>query len=387
MQDVEKYVLYLLTACVPLFGLMWRDMALYLEQRRRYAPPENRSTFRAPDLAWSLVFALAIGLSRWAYFRFAGPLLGRITKIKPHYDSAQRAARKERLVQNSFGLLFYVVATVVGNVVLADKDWAPRAFVWGATGHPDNCWSNYWSYDASRDVRMYYAFGLGHSLHAMYFQLLHKERRRDFLEMMVHHIVTVLLITLSYVYGYTRIGTLVLLVHDFSDVFICLARAANECTPDWVVALSFVLLNASWVYLRLFCYPFMLVWSATFRAVPIVNAQGFEGHNAGYWPFNVLLWVLYVLHLFWFAMFLKMWYYMIAKSSLDDVVNKVPDTPQQQASKPKAPAASTAAAASNSSNSSNSSSSSKPAATLGVPPVPMRAMSPGSTFSNAGYNN
>lgn len=57
----------------------------------------------------------------------------------------------------------------------------------------------------------------------IYSQLLHWERN-DFVEMFIHHLVTILLMTLSWTSNTVRIGTLVLVVHDCADIFMEAAR-------------------------------------------------------------------------------------------------------------------------------------------------------------------
>lgn len=41
---------------------------------------------------------------------------------------------------------------------------------------------------------------------------------------MVHHIATVLLLVYSYYVNFARVGTMVLITHDISDIFLELAK-------------------------------------------------------------------------------------------------------------------------------------------------------------------
>ena len=52
-------------------------------------------------------------------------------------------------------------------------------------------------------------------------------RRSDMVEMTIHHIVTLVLISFSWVTGFVRIGSIVMLVHDISDVPLELAKVMN----------------------------------------------------------------------------------------------------------------------------------------------------------------
>ncbi len=44
--------------------------------------------------------------------------------------------------------------------------------------------------------------------------------RKDFWEMFIHHVVTLLLLSFSWTSNLTRVGTLVLILHDVGDVFL-----------------------------------------------------------------------------------------------------------------------------------------------------------------------
>jgi ceramide synthetase len=54
-----------------------------------------------------------------------------------------------------------------------------------------------------------------------------EERRKDYIEMMCHHILTVALILTAQINGETAMGMVVLAVHDTSDVFLDLMKMAN----------------------------------------------------------------------------------------------------------------------------------------------------------------
>lgn len=45
-------------------------------------------------------------------------------------------------------------------------------------------------------------------------------KRKDFWQMFIHHIATITLMCFSWVGNLTRIGSLVLLIHDCADIFL-----------------------------------------------------------------------------------------------------------------------------------------------------------------------
>ena len=50
-----------------------------------------------------------------------------------------------------------------------------------------------------------------------------EKKRKDFVEMMLHHVMTASLIFSSYCFNYTRMETAVLVEKDFADIFLPLA--------------------------------------------------------------------------------------------------------------------------------------------------------------------
>ena len=46
-----------------------------------------------------------------------------------------------------------------------------------------------------------------------------EERRKDYWQMLTHHVVTIGLISTSYAYHFTRIGNLILILMDVVDIF------------------------------------------------------------------------------------------------------------------------------------------------------------------------
>merc|ERR1711934_1024432 len=84
-----------------------------------------------------------------------------------------------------------------------------------------------------------------------------EERRKDYLEMMSHHVITVGLVLNSFVHNELPIGLLVLMIHDGSDVFLDLMKMANYLKLEdmhgmFLTEASFVLCWITWAYLRFY---------------------------------------------------------------------------------------------------------------------------------------
>ena len=62
---------------------------------------------------------------------------------------------------------------------------------------------------------------------SLFFTQFSDVKRKDFAEMFIHHLATLALLTLSWTTQMHRIGSLVILVHDFADHWMELAKMAR----------------------------------------------------------------------------------------------------------------------------------------------------------------
>jgi len=75
--------------------------------------------------------------------------------------------------------------------------------------------------------------------------------RKDFLELVIHHLTTISLIFLSYRFHFTWIGVPVFWTHDVSDILLTLCKILNylDVGDPWV-PLSFGVFTLTWIYTR-----------------------------------------------------------------------------------------------------------------------------------------
>ncbi|AMD18910.1 HBR009Wp [Eremothecium sinecaudum] len=91
--------------------------------------------------------------------------------------------------------------------------------------------------------------------------------RKDFKELVFHHIVTLAMISLSYMFHFTKIGLLIYITMDVSDFFLALSKIFNylnsPLTPPF-----FMIFVSSWIYLRHYT-NIRILWSilTEFRTV------------------------------------------------------------------------------------------------------------------------
>lgn len=135
---------------------------------------------------------------------------------------------------------------------------------------------------------------------SLVFSVTFDVKRKDFKEQIVHHVATLVLLSFSWCVNYIRIGTLVMLVHDASDVLLESAKLFNYAKWEKTCQTLFVLFAIVFMGTRLVIFPFWLIHCTW--VYPVQHYPPFFG----YYFFNVMLLVLQVLHIFWAYLILCM---------------------------------------------------------------------------------
>lgn len=156
-----------------------------------------------------------------------------------------------------------------------------------------HCWYNYPFQSLSPGQFNHYVAELAFYWSLMFSQFI-DIKRKDFMIMLVHHLATIILITFSYTNNMLRAGTLVMCVHDASDIFLEAAKLANYAKYQRLCDGLFVVFSISFFFTRLVIFPFWIVYSVLFESWEIA------GPYQAWWLFNGLLLVLQALHIIWF---------------------------------------------------------------------------------------
>ncbi|MBN3287087.1 CERS6 synthase, partial [Polyodon spathula] len=161
-----------------------------------------------------------------------------------------------------------------------------------------DCWYNYPYQTLTTELHYYYIVEL-----AFYWSLMFSQftdiKRKDFLIMFLHHLATISLITFSYVNNMVRVGTLVMCLHDVSDVLLEAAKMANYVKCQRLCDLLFVMFGLVFISTRLAAFPIWILNTTVFESWDIV------GPYPSWWVFNLLLFLLQVLHSFWSYLIIK----------------------------------------------------------------------------------
>ncbi|KAI3958412.1 hypothetical protein MKW98_011100 [Papaver atlanticum] len=152
-----------------------------------------------------------------------------------------------------------------------------------------------------------YMYAGGFCAYSIFALMFWETRRKDFGVTMVHHVATLILIVLSYILRFGRVGSVVLALHDGSDVFLEVAKMSKYGGFDKMADAAFRLFALSWVALRILFYPLWILRSTSYEVLQMFDhdKHPVEG-PIYYYVFNTLIFCLYVLHIYWWVLIYRM---------------------------------------------------------------------------------
>lgn len=196
---------------------------------------------------------------------------------------------------------YYGFAFGYGVWTLWDKDW-----FWDI----NHCWYTFPHQGVTNDIWWYYMMELSFYW-SLLFSMFEDIKRKDFLEMLIHHFVTIILLVLSWTCNLIRAGTLVLVIHDCADIFLEMAKMMKYIKWQRTCDALFAIFTVTWIGTRLVIYPYWFLYSTCIGAKEIVPMF------PAYYIFNSLLLLLLVLHIIWTYFILKVLYRAILSGQME----------------------------------------------------------------------
>ncbi|KAL3538876.1 hypothetical protein ACH5RR_002242 [Cinchona calisaya] len=154
-------------------------------------------------------------------------------------------------------------------------------------------------------LKLIYMCQCGFYIYSIAALLTWETRRKDFSVMMSHHVVTVILIGCSYITSFFRIGSIILALHDASDVFMEAAKVFKYSEKEFGASVFFGLFAISWLVLRLVYFPFWVIRASSYYTVECMDLSD-TYHMLMYYVFNTMLLTLLVFHIYWWFLICSM---------------------------------------------------------------------------------
>ncbi|GKU09619.1 unnamed protein product [Fusarium langsethiae] len=103
-----------------------------------------------------------------------------------------------------------------------------------------------------------------------------EKRRKDYWQMISHHIVTIVLVYSSYRYGLTRVGNVVLILMDLNDLIFSVAKCLKYMGLQTLCDIMFGVFVVSWVLCRHVAFV-MVCWSVYAHSLVIAGSTCYTG--------------------------------------------------------------------------------------------------------------
>ncbi|KAL6737305.1 hypothetical protein Aduo_010960 [Ancylostoma duodenale] len=263
------------------------------------------------DLIYPLYFAVPLVVFRIFFESFVGVPLGfalgyygnvsLLSAILDHLSGGfARQTRVKRILECFWRFSYYTFAFLYGCVVLWNKPW-----LWDVK----QCWIGYPFHQVDDSVWWYYMIET-----SFYYSLLIASffdvRRSDFWQLIIHHLVTIGLLSSSFTINFVRVGTLVLISHDVADILLEFGKLTRyDRNLKAVTNVCFVVFLTGWIITRLGYYPLVLVRSALFDAAGLIQPDYnlLDFTQVPYAPRVIIamLFILLLLHIFWTVIIMK----------------------------------------------------------------------------------
>ncbi|KAI9341556.1 TRAM/LAG1/CLN8 homology domain-containing protein, partial [Zopfochytrium polystomum] len=208
--------------------------------------------------------------------------------------------------------LNYAISSTIGVLCLYDKDW-----VW----QPREYFVNWPHFPLEESTRFYYAVGFGSYAYGFISLLFFEPWQSDFLAMIIHHFSTLTVIIASFLFKQTRVGVVVLLLHDVSDPFMEIAKCFLYLKWQKLADATFLLFAAVFMFTRNYIFPVYVI------TAPFLYQTRGDGPDdiplAIFWLCVGCLIVLALLHVYWAFLLIKMIIRAIRAKSVEGDVRDV----------------------------------------------------------------
>jgi len=201
--------------------------------------------------------------------------------------------KSKKLSESCWKLFYY------GNVwIWGISITLPEDFFW----EPVLCIKDFPNLPMDVMTKSFYMTQLAFYIHSIGCHITIEVHRKDFLQMLIHHIITVHLLLMSYYTNTHRFGLIVLILHDINDVFLECGKIFIYLGKHKAADISFLALIGSWLVTRIVLFPTKVLYTSLILSYSIMIAtQNF----AFYCSINLLLLVVQGLDWMWFGMMLK----------------------------------------------------------------------------------
>ena len=240
------------------------------------------------------------------------------------YDGKAREEKATKITANLFKMIFFGALQVYAyKCVMPELPYNPPEL--GGNRKWEFAFKGFPYPDVSPSLRRFYMIDFAYHMES-WLHLLVSKPRNDFAEMFLHHLVTAILILTSYMTNTIVQGVSCMFVLDHADFWIGMIRVVMDVSGPATIGLVAFGFGSTFVYTRIYVFPFFIIKYAGFDQWVLFDGQGF--FNTKMMSF---LMVLHLLNVYWCILIFKMFARFASKGEAIDMHNK--DTMKKPAMK------------------------------------------------------
>lgn len=215
--------------------------------------------------------------------------------------------KRIRFAEQGYALTYWGTTSIIGLYVMSFQDsW------WYNLEH---LWYQYPHWQMRPELKLYYMLQASYWMQQAFVMLLGLERpRKDYYELVAHHLVTLWLIGWSYFINLTMIGTTVFVCMDIPDTWLALSKMLNYLDKNLLAAIVYCTFMVVWSYFRIYLSA-LTIYSvyADYHLIPAYARTFYpsQGHWLVWWmQCHVFapLFLLLLLNIFWYVIMWRVLY-------------------------------------------------------------------------------
>ncbi|KAJ7180187.1 longevity assurance proteins LAG1/LAC1 [Mycena crocata] len=251
---------------------------------------------------WCDLLFLAYNIVFFSCFRqlVTVNLFRRIAK----YFGIKKEAKLDRFGEQGYAVVYFLLSGAWGFRIMSQLPT-----YWYRTEY---FWIDYPHWDMKPELKRYYLMQMSYWCQQLIVLVLGLEKpRKDFAELVAHHLVTLWLVGWSYLVNLTLIGNAVYMSMDIPDMFLAFSKLLNYIQWERAKVVSFAVFVCVWSYFRHYL-NLVILWSVwtEFDLVPERARQwaAAEGSYLAPWmQYQVFIPIalLQALNLFWYYLILR----------------------------------------------------------------------------------
>ncbi|KAG4304527.1 hypothetical protein PORY_001920 [Pneumocystis oryctolagi] len=182
-------------------------------------------------------------------------------------------------------------------------------------------WIEYPQVELKKYFKWYYLAQFSFWIHQI-FVLNVETRRKDYYEMFFHHIITCILVFMSYIYHFTQVGNVIMCIMDLSDIFLALAKILKYLKMRRACNFSFFIFLVSWIVTRHVFFLFILY--STYKDAGVIISHKWDPVNNIFFTkkihmsFLALLSALQLVLCFWLYLIIRVTWKVITGHDAED---------------------------------------------------------------------